>query len=287
MPRRIRMNRRPQEMLDSDVRSAELAKALGSALQDAREVAGLTQAEVGERCALAQTAISRMERGGGASWSLRSWVRVADATGTALQAYLSGATAADQPKDAVHLRTQELVANLALAGGWTSVPERAVDDAARGSRSVDLWLERETANGVLEIVAIEVMDWFDDVGARFRDWDRRLERVRQLAVGTRSREGPDGITLPRVSGCWVVRATQRNRGILTDHRTLFRARFPGDAQSWLRSLDGPSPLPSDPAVLWVDVKGTRLFAHVRARPRPAARASKTRATRDARPKREG
>ncbi|MBX3030666.1 MAG: helix-turn-helix transcriptional regulator [Chloroflexi bacterium] len=277
------MSRRPPEMLESDVRSAELAKALGSALKDAREVAGLTQAEVGARCALAQTAISRMERGGADSWSLRSWVRVADATGTTLQAYLSGASTADQPKDAVHLRTQELVANIALSGGWASVPERAVDDAARGSRSVDLWLERRAADHVLEVVAIEVMDWFDDVGARFRDWDRRLERVCQLAVGTRSREGPDGVALPRVSGCWVVRATQRNRGILADHRTLFRARFPGDPDAWLRTLGGPGQLPSDPAILWVDVKGTRLFARARQRPRPTTSERRRSATAGTRP----
>ncbi len=177
------------------------------------------------------------------------------------------------PRDSVHLRTQELVARTAEGGAWRSIPEFAIDDAARGSRSLDLWLERRTGPGRgVEVVAIEVMDWFDDVGARFRDWDRRLERVRQLAIATRTIDGDDGPVQPRVSGCWVVRATNRNRRLLRDHATLFDSRFPGSGRRWLDALTGGADMPLKPAILWVSVDGTRLFP----RQRPARRSTSLR-----------
>lgn len=130
-----------------------------------------------------------------------------------------------------------------------------------------MWLERRVPDRGIEVIAFEVMDWFEDVGARFRDWDRRIERVRQLAAGTRSVQGSDGIRLPIVAGCWVVRDTRRNRDLLRDHATLFAARFPGDGRALLDALAGGAPLVPDSTLLWVDVAGKRLFASAR-RPRP-------------------
>ena len=265
MPRRLRIGRRNEYCSGPDAACDALILQLGRALRDARRRAGLRQADVGAATALAQTTISRMELGKAPSISLRSWVRVAAAVDTDLKAYLAGASSADRPRDAVHLGVQELVASIAAGGGWGSVPEFAIDDAARGSRSLDLWLERCVTKRPVEVVATEVMDWFDDVGARFRDWNRRLERVRQLATATRTIDGPDGILLPRVSGCWIVRSTRRNRQVIRDHARLFRARFPGSSDAWLASLRGPDPIPDAPAILWVDVAGTRLFARHRPR----------------------
>jgi transcriptional regulator with XRE-family HTH domain len=264
MPRRIRTLRRTAAQVAADVAAEELTVALGKALRDARRSAGLSQAEVGRRSALAQTAVSRMESGAATSMSLRSWSRVAHVLGSDLRAYLARRSAADAPRDSVHLRTQELLARTAEGGAWKSIPEYAIDDAARGTRSLDLWLERRVARGqAIEVAAIEVMDWFDDVGARFRDWDRRLERVRQLATATRTVEGDDGPVPPRVSGCWVVRATTRNRQLLREHVTLFDARFPGSGRSWLDALTGSAAMPVEPAILWVSVDGTRLFPRQR------------------------
>ena len=260
MPRRIRTARRTDALLRADAAGDLLARDLGRALRDARRHAGLRQADVGAASALAQTTISRMERGTASSLSLRSWVRAADCVGTDLKAYLAGATSADRPRDAVHLRTQELVASVALSGGWGSIPEFAIDDAARGSRSLDLWLERQLIVRPVEVIANEIQEWFDDVGARFRDWDRRLERVRQLALATRTIEGPEGLLLPRVSGLWVIRSTRRNREVVREHANLFRGRFPGSSDAWLASLRGSAPIPEAPGILWASVDGTRLFA---------------------------
>ena len=63
-----------------------------------------------------------------------------------------------------------------------------------------------------------------------------------------------------MSGCWVVRATRRNRSLVAEHGALFRARFPGSASHWLESLRTGRSMPSEPALLWVTVAGDRLFA---------------------------
>lgn len=268
MPRRIRTARRTDEQIQADIAAGVLAEALGKAPREARATAGLTQAEVGRRSGLAQTSISLMERGMAVGVSLRTWVRAASVVGVTLKAYLSQVSTAGRPTDAVHLRIQELIARTGLQGGWSSMPELAIDDAARGSRSLDLWLERQASEGSFEVLAVEVMDWFDDVGVRFRDWDRRLERVRQLATGSRSVDGPAGVRLPIVAGCWVVRDTRRNRELVREHATLFGARFPGQGRSLLAALTGASPLPSESTLLWVDVAGERLIAAARSsRPR--------------------
>ena len=271
MPRRIRTARRTDEQIEADVAADALATTLGDALEEARKAAGLTQAEVGRRSGLAQTSISLLERGEASGVSLRTWVRAASVIGVTVKAYLAGVSSAGRPMDAVHLRTQELIARTGLEGGWASMPELAIDDAARGSRSLDLWLERRAMDGGIEVIAFEVMDWFEDVGARFRDWDRRIERVRQLAAGTRSVEGPDGLRLPIVAGCWVVRDTRRNRELLRDHATLFAARFPGSGRALLDALTSGTPLVPECSLVWVNVAGDRLTASAsasrRARPR--------------------
>jgi hypothetical protein len=167
------------------------------------------------------------------------WERAGDAVNSDLRAYLERASAADAPRDAVHLRHQELIARVAQAGGWTVDAERSVS----GGGVADLVLTRST-----EACLIEVWTWFADVGDAFRSWDRKLDRVAS-ATGTRA------------SGCWVVRATRRNRELLAAHRTLFRARFPGNPAAWASALADPGrEMPRQPAILWVSVKGDRLLA---------------------------
>jgi len=108
-----------------------------------------------------------------------------------------------------------------------------------------------------EYALMEVIDWFSDVGAPMRDWNRRLDAVDRYAVARMVGNEP----LPRTSGCWVVRATRRNRDLIGRHGHLFRARFPGSGRLWLDSLTDPSvQMPREPALLWVSVAGDRLFA---------------------------
>jgi hypothetical protein len=106
---------------------------------------------------------------------------------------------------------------------------------------------------------MELIDWFEDVGASIRDWDRRLARVEQRAIALRSRDTESGTLLPRVSGCWIVRATNRNRALVSELRSLFAARFPGSGQEWLAALRSTALMPSDAAPLWISIDGDRVW----------------------------
>ena len=264
MPRRVQSRRRSDDQTDAAASAGTVATSLGRSLRVARVKAGMSQASVAREADVAQSTVSKMEKEKGATISLLVWMRVCRAAGSQLHAYLEHVTAADQPRDAVHLRAQELLVARAAAGGWTAMPEAALDFPAQGTRSADVHLERDPGPAgarAPEVVIIEVIDWFEDVGASFRDWDRRLARVEQRALIRLTRDDP--ITgqprTPLVGGCWVVRATARNRELVSEHRNVFRARFPGPGATWLQAFAGGVPIPGHPALLWISVDGQRLW----------------------------
>ena len=103
---------------------------------------------------------------------------------------------------------------------------------------------------------MEVIDWFDDVGAPMRAWQRRLDAVERYAIARMSGDDP----LPLINGCWIVRATRRNRQLVGEHENSFSARFPGSGHAWLAALTHQtSAMPRESALLWVSVNGERLF----------------------------
>jgi transcriptional regulator with XRE-family HTH domain len=254
MPDRIRRrSRRTPTQVAADRRADEVATYLGRALRDARRTSRKTQAEVSSIAGVSRSLISEMERGHGASVSLTVWTRVARATGSDLRAYLEQATATDQPRDAVHLRAQELIVRTAAKGGWRAQPERAIDLDPAHSRAADVVLTRGD-----ELALVEVFDWLEDVGDAFRSWDRRLATVESRAIAL-APPGTDATSL-RASGIWVLRATRTNRRLVAAHRALFQARFPGSGAAWLRALtELRYPMPQTPALLWTTVAGDRLF----------------------------
>ncbi len=286
MPTRRRsQQRRTSLQVSADRRAAGLAATLGRAIGEARREHGLRQFDVAARAAIAQSTQSEMECGHGADVSLLVWVRAAYACGTDLRAYLERTSASAQPRDAVHLRHQELVARLASAGSWRPMPEAQLDIDPTRSRSADLLLMRPD-----DVALFEIWDSFEDVGAAFRSWDRRLGRLREREAGRprsnearmlpadvrpngagvrpiEPRERPDGSKLHpdepgqvHVAGCWVVRATRRNRQLVREHATLFAARFPGSGHRWLAALAHPEvSMPRRAGLLWATVAGDRLF----------------------------
>lgn len=138
----------------------------------------------------------------------------------------------------------------AEAGGWKPLPEEPIDRDIGRSRSADVLLQR----GV-EYALNEIWDWFDDVGVAARAWRRRLDAVERYAIA-RMGEGK----LPIVSGLWTLRATTRNRRLVNEHRHFFRALLPGSGTAWLAALtDRDTSMPQPPAMLWVTVKGDRLY----------------------------
>jgi transcriptional regulator with XRE-family HTH domain len=233
----------------ADRHSVELGKRVGKMLRDARRAWRRTQAQASARAGLSQSAWSRLELGDPRA-GLATWDRAAFAVGGSLDVFMRRSSAAEMPRDAVHLRHQELVIRVALAGGWGSLPEAPLDREARTSRAADVILRRNR-----EYVIVEVWDWFDDVGAALRDFDRRLEALERFAIARMT----DDI-VPITAGCWVVRATQRNRRLLRAHRNLFQARFPGSGHAWLAAVSSAgAAMPREPALLWVAVAGDRLF----------------------------
>ncbi len=265
MPRRKRSLPRTPRQATADRRSDELAGRLGRSLRDARKAVGLSQLAAADRAGLARSTWSGLEvaRDGGVTMATLN--RAAMAVRVDLRAYLENASAASQPRDAIHLRHQELIIRTAATGGWNALAEAALDRDARTSRAADVLLERGT-----EYAIAEVWDWFDDVGAALRDWDRRLDALDRYAIArlnpaagvggpVRSGGSAAPVVLPKVGGCWVVRATRRNRELVSDHRHLFRARFAGSGHAWLESLTTSRSMPERAALLWVSVDGRRLF----------------------------
>ena len=159
------------------------------------------------------------------------------------------------PRDAVHLRAQELVIATARPGGWHGLAEAQIDRSSQTSRFADVLLSRPPRQP-MEVALIEIIDWFEDVGAPLRQWPRRLEAVEQQAIARMVGDQ----SVPRVSGCWVIRATRRNRELVAQHANLFRASFPDSGRAWLVALTTAAPMPRESALLWVSVSGDRVFA---------------------------
>jgi transcriptional regulator with XRE-family HTH domain len=257
--RRSRIPRRSSAQVAADRSATTIAQALGRALREARTSTLRSQRAVADAAGMAHSTVSEAERGNGDDFTLRTWARLAIASGAALRAYIQGVSDADRPRDAVHLRVQELILATAARGGWQGMTEAPIDDPARGSRFLDVALRR-ALEGLMEVAVIEVVDWQDDVGATLRDWTRRVARVERRATGTLTRDAADGQPIvPSVAGCLVLRATRRNRTLVRDHRLVFRTRFPGSGTAWLKALESRSPMPEEAAILWVSVDGSRLW----------------------------
>jgi hypothetical protein len=241
----------------ADGGSVELRKKLGRMLRDGRSRMGLTQTVAARTAGISQGEWSDLELGK-KSATLHTLNRAAFAVGGSLDAWIKQTSAATPPKDAVHLRNQELVIRLSKPGGWVPLPEEFIDREARTSRAADVLLWRHSPRNAAqrEYALWSVTDWIEDAGAVVRDFTRRLAAVDRYAVARMQGAEP----VPSSGGCWLVRATQRNRQLIGEHRHFFRARFPGSGRAWLAALNTPAaPLPKEPALIWVSVKGDRLF----------------------------
>ena len=241
--------RRPVLRAEAARRNAELLARLGKEVRDSRRRRGLLQRELAALASLTQSAVSRMERGLGGSFSVDAWQRVH----TALYRPLNLAPSRDalaETVDAGHLAMQELVLSTARAAGWRGTFELPIRPVGGGTRhSIDVGLQHD-ARRVLGVV--ELWNTFDDIGAAKRSFAWKLERS-DVAVGV------GGERPYRVAGCWVVRATRRNRELIARYPTLFRSAFPGSSAAWARSLKEGTEPPLEPGLIWCDSRSTRLF----------------------------
>ncbi len=221
---------------------------LGVGLREARRTANRTQAEVGDTAGVSQSLVSSLERGRGAGATIETWACLAAAVGEQFVGFLERAPGAERPRDIEHLRRQSALIELASTGGWSAIPELAIDPGLTRGRSIDVALVRRVS---LEAVVVEVWDWFDDVGAGLRGLDAKSN-----ALAGRLASGSPDPGAWRVRGLYVVRGTRRNRRLVDELRPLFAARFPESSISWLRALAEPThAMPASDGLLWTDSSG--------------------------------
>ncbi len=209
----------------------------------------MTQQRLAERVGLSRSAVSAMERGLGGGHTLDTWQRVAVALDTRLDIDL-GRDPTEEPIDAGHLRIQELVLRLGRAAGYRGsfeLPTRPADP----SRSTDVGLRDDRRR---RLTFVECWNTIGDLGAAARASTRKLAEAEAFAVAV------GGERPHRVAGCWVVRATARNRALVRRYPEIFAARLPGSSLGWVRALILGEEPPAEPGLVWCDVGATRLFA---------------------------
>jgi transcriptional regulator with XRE-family HTH domain len=226
--------------------------SLGSAVRDARIRRRWTQAQLGARVGLSQSAISRAERGSGGGLTIDSWQRISIALGIRLRIQLDRDPQLDVA-DAGHLAIQELVLRLARTTGRVGSFELATR-AAEPWRSVDV---HEVDEGHRCLVIAECWNTIGDIGAGARSSARKRAEAEAAAVARWGEEGRAGLV-------WVVRSTSRNRRLLSRYPEVFGARFGGPSRAWVAALVHGAEPPREDGLVWADVSATRLFEWRRA-----------------------
>ena len=234
---------------------AQLA-VVGGQVRAARHRRGWTQQQLGDRVGLSSSAVSAIERGLGGSHTLDTWQRVAVALDIPLRIEF-GRDAHEEPADAGHLRIQELVLRLARDCGYAGsfeLPTRPLDP--RLSADCGL-LDRARRR----LIIAECWNTIGDMGAGARSTNRKIADAHAFAVSVFG-AGP-----VEIGACWVVRDTRRNRALFETYPEVIRARFPGSSDAWVAALTRGGPIPSQPGVVWCDLKATRIYARRPRQPR--------------------
>jgi transcriptional regulator with XRE-family HTH domain len=225
-----------------------LARA-GGEVRTSRERHRWTQAELGGRSGTSASAIGRIERGKGGTATVDTWQRIGVALGRAFE-WGFARDADRETVDAGHLAIQELLLRLGREQGYNRTFEAATKPADP-AHSVDVRLRSDRHRRLL---VLEAWNSFGDIGGAARSFDRKLAETEHLAIAIGHGEPY------RVHGCWVVRATARNRALIARYPEVFASRFPGSSERWVRTLTQATEPPQQTGLVWCDVASTRLFA---------------------------
>ena len=227
-------------------RAEAVARRTGIGLKEARLAQGLRQADVANAAGITQPYYSRIERGLELGAALETLCACAAALNVQLAAFVEAMPGASLPRDIEHLRRQNMIVSTSAAGGWTAIPEAAVD-GGRWSRSIDVLLGRASRR---EAAVVEIWDLLLDGGEAMRGLESKVQALR-------GRLGANW----RVQGLLVVRGTHRNRALVRELGPLFAARYPASSAEWLKALSDPTTsMPSASGFAWTDIDGTRLVA---------------------------
>ena len=240
--------RRAELAAEARRRNQEQLARLGAEVRSTRRRLRQTQAQLGRRVGIAQSTVSLLERGLGATLSVDVWQRVFLALGRRLDVS-AGRDPLAETADAGHLAIQELVLRLGRTVGYTrgfEVPTRSADPA----RSTDVGLRDDRRRLML---LVECWNTIGDVGAAARASSRKLAEADALAVA-QAGERPYA-----VRGVWVVRASPRNRALVARYPEIFATRFPGSSAHWVDTLTAGTDPPPQPGLVWSDIAATRLY----------------------------
>ena len=204
----------------------------GLAVRALRRRRRWTQEELGRRCGLSQSAVSRIEAGEGDRVTVAVLGRVAAAIGARVRlTQLAHGEDLDRLLDGDHAAIVERIARVLRLDGWEVVPEATF--SVYGERgSIDL-LAFHPATGALLVV--EVKSVIPDVQATLAGIDRKA----RLAAGI-ARER--GWRVTSVSRWLVVPGDRTSRRRVATHGATFRAALPGrtrEMQAWAADPAGP------------------------------------------------
>ncbi len=241
--------RRQELAAEATRRNREQTARLGGRVREARLRRRMTQQQLAGRVDLSRSAVSAIERGLGGGHTLDTWQRLAVALDIRLNIDLAR-DPVEEPIDAGHLRIQELVLRLGREAGYRGsfeLPTRP----AEPTRSSDVGLRDDQRR---RLTFVECWNTIGDLGAAARSTNRKLAEAEAFAIAV------GGERPHRVAGCWVVRATARNRELVRRYPEVSAARFPGSSLGWVRALTLGTDPPAQPGLVWCDVDATRLFA---------------------------
>jgi transcriptional regulator with XRE-family HTH domain len=254
------MARRKRPELAAQARRVNLEQLarLGGQVAESRRRRGWSQASLAQRVGLSQSAVSRVELGGGGVLSLDAWQRIGLALDRPLRIELSR-DVREEPADAGHLAIQELVMRLGRAAGLRGIfelPTRPSNPA----HSTDVGLRDDRGR---RLILVECWNTIGDIGAAVRSTMRKHAEAGGLAAaigGGRTTGGDEPGAPYDVATLWVVRATRRNRELVTRYPELFASRFTGSSRAWVQTLTTGSAPPTDLGLVWCDTRATRLYA---------------------------
>jgi transcriptional regulator with XRE-family HTH domain len=251
------MTKRKRQELAAEAhrRNLEQLAALGADVRASRERRHWTQARLAERAGIARSTEGDIERGLGGGHTLDAWQRVALALDRPLRVQLS-AESVREPDDAGHLAIQELVLRLGRTAGYLGQFELATRPPEPW-RSADVGLRDD---GRRRLILVECWNSIGDIGAAARSTSRKVAEAAQLAAAL------GGERPYEVTACWVIRATRRNRALVSRYPEVFGSRFPGSSSGWVRALATGTGPPDRPGLVWCDLGAIRLFAWRRSRP---------------------
>lgn len=247
--------KRTQARIRGDQEATAAAVELGRRVRAARMRRRLTQAALAQRIGISRSRLADLERGRGARAPFSTWFALGSALDTELRIAF-GRDPQEPPADAGHLAIQELVLRLGRAAGFDGEFELPTGATDRG-HSIDVCLLDRRKR---RLVITECWNAIGDLGAASRSTDRKRAEAHAFA-GAKGWE--DGTY--EIGTCWVVRATKRNRQLMSRYPHIFQARFPGSSQAWVRVRTGGGPIPAGAGLVWTDVGASRIFAHRRTR----------------------